>query len=240
MKNKAITVIPARYGSVRFPGKVLADLKGKPIIQWVYEKAEASISDEVIVATDDLKVVAAVERFGGKAVMTSLDHPSGTDRIWEAAKDLDAEIIINVQGDEPLMPPEVINQLIEIMRDKPEIEMATVAVPRHREEIADNQNIVKVVFNNEGYALYFSRSEIPFLRQAGQDLNLYHHWGIYGYRKSTLERFISLPEGKYEKCEKLEQLRALENGIGIYVLESNEKVVGIDTPEDLKYAEKLI
>lgn len=240
MNNKTAAIIPARFASTRFPGKVLAKLCGKPMIQWVYEKAVASIADEVLIATDDQRVVDAVEAFGGKAVMTSPDHPSGTDRICEAAAALDCDIIINIQGDEPLIPVEVINDLIILMQSNPEIEMGTVGVPGERENLT-NPNNVKVVVDNFDFALYFSRSLIPFLREGGIDTPALLHWGIYSYRKTTLQKFVSLPESRLESCEKLEQLRALENGIKIYLMRSDLESIGVDTPEDLKDAEvKLI
>ncbi len=235
--KKSAAVIPARFGSTRFPGKVLAELQGKPIIQWVHERAKASCADEVIIATDDEKVKTSAESFGAVAKMTSPDHPSGTDRIREAVADSDAEIIINVQGDEPLIPPHEINRLIKVMQDNPEIEMATVAVAAPREEINNNPNVVKVALDDAGFGLYFSRAGIPFLRQGGEDMPVYRHWGIYAYRRDVLEKLVKLPEGKLEKCEKLEQLRALENGIRIFVLISDFQSIGIDTPEDLEAAE---
>ena len=239
MNRKSIAVIPARYGSTRFPGKVLAPLAGKPMIQWVYEKAVASLVDEVLVATDDLKVIAAVEAFGGNAVMTLSEHPSGTDRIWEAVAKLNYDIVINVQGDEPLIPVTVINQLIKLMQQDKTIELATVAVPHLRSEL-DDPNKVKVVFGTNGQALYFSRSMIPFIREGGVDMPTYLHWGIYAYRKDILQRFVALPEGQLEQSEKLEQLRALENGISINVLLSNLESIGVDTPEDLVLAERKL
>jgi len=240
LKIKTAAVIPARYGSTRFPGKVLAELCGKPMIQWVYEKAAASIADEVIIATDEPKVAKVVEGFGGRAVMTSPDHPSGTDRISEAVQGLDCDIIINVQGDEPLIPTSVIDGLIRKMQEDASIEMGTVAVPRLRSEIENDPNKVKVVFDERNFALYFSRSMVPYLREGGKDAATYLHWGIYAYRRETLDRFVRLPEGRLESCEKLEQLRALENGIRIYVMLSDLESIGVDTPEDLKRAEMKI
>jgi len=240
LKIKTAAVIPARYGSTRFPGKVLAELCGKPMIQWVYEKAAASIADEVIIATDEPKVAKVVEGFGGRAVMTSPNHPSGTDRISEAVQGLDCDIIINVQGDEPLIPTSVIDGLIRKMQEDASIEMGTVAVPRMRSEIENDPNKVKVVFDERNFALYFSRSMLPYLREGGKDTKTYLHWGIYAYRRETLDRFVRLPEGRLESCEKLEQLRALENGIRIYVMLSDLESIGVDTPEDLKRAEMKI
>jgi len=234
--NRTAAIIPARFTSTRFPGKVLAQLCGKPMIQWVYAKAASSIADEVLVATDNQDVLEAVEAFGGNAVMTSPDHPSGTDRICEAAREMDCDIIVNIQGDEPLIPVEVINDLIVLMQSNPEIEMGTVGVPGNRDELAD-PNKVKVVVDNFDFALYFSRALIPFLRAGGIDAQVLLHWGIYAYRKATLEQFVALPEGALEACEKLEQLRALENGIKIYLMRSNLESIGVDTPEDLKIAE---
>lgn len=240
MNVKSICVIPARYGSSRFPGKVLADLLGKPVIQHVYEKAAGSKADAVLIAADDERVIEAVKKFGGKAVMTSPSHNSGTDRIYEAVAGLDYEIIINVQGDEPLLPSKVIDELIDLMKSHPEYEMATVAVPAKREEVAD-PNRVKVVFNASGKALYFSRSVIPYLRDGGEEAGVYRHWGIYAYRKDVLSRFVRLPGSSLENCEKLEQLRALENGIGIHVMVVDElESLGVDTPEDLKLVEKTL
>ena len=239
-QRKTIAVIPARYASSRFPGKVLANLCGKPMIQHVWEKAAASKADQVLVATDDEKVIQAVKKFGGNAVMTAADHPSGTDRIYEAITGTEAEIIINVQGDEPLLPVAVIDQLIDKMQSDPSLEMGTVAVPRPRAELENDPNKVKVVFGSNGMAHYFSRSMIPFLREGGNETTSYLHWGVYAYRRDILKRYISLPEGRLEQCEKLEQLRALENGIGIFVLTSDLESIGVDTPEDLERAtEKL-
>ena len=236
MNNRTAAIIPARFASTRFPGKVLAELCGKPMIQWVYEKAASSVADEVLVATDNQEVLEAVEAFGGNVVMTSPDHPSGTDRICEAAAEMDCDIIINIQGDEPLIPVEVINDLIVLMQSNPEIQMGTVGVPGSRDEL-DNPNNVKVVVDNFDFALYFSRALIPYLREGGVDTPVLLHWGIYAYRKATLEEFVSLPESRLELCEKLEQLRALENGIKIYLMRSDLESIGVDTPEDLQAAE---
>ncbi len=238
--RKTLAVIPARYGSMRFPGKVLAPLGGKPIVQWVWERACASKAGAVVVATDDERVMAAVESFGGKAVMTSPKHPSGSDRIWEAAKGGDADIIINVQGDEPLMPPEVIDGLIDAMHSSPAPDIATVVVPCPRAEIKDNPNIVKALVGADGFALYFSRAMIPYLREGGSEAPTYRHWGIYAYRRAALAKFVSLPESPLERCEKLEQLRALENGMRIKAVVTSYQSIGVDTPEDLRKAEETI
>jgi len=240
-KEKFIVCIPARYNSTRFPGKVVAKLGGKPIIQWVYEKGCASNADSVIVATDSIIVRDAVVGFGGKCVMTSEHHPSGTDRIWEAIKDIDCNVIINIQGDEPLIKVSTINKLIELFKNNPLVEMGTVVVLSDRSKIATNPNIVKAILAKDSSALYFSRSEIPYIRESGKEFPIYKHLGIYGYRKNTLKRLVSLPQSDLEKCEMLEQLRALENGIKIYAVVLQEDFgVGIDTPEDLQKAEMLI
>ena len=240
MNRKVIAVIPARYGSTRFPAKVIAELGGKPIIQWVYEKGIASKADEVYIATDNDLVASVVEGFGGKVIMTDTKHPSGTDRIHEAVSGVDGDIIINIQGDEPLIPVSVIDELIDKMVENPNIEMGTVAVPAVRSDVQDNPNVVKVVFNDDQFALYFSRSVIPYQREGAYDTQVYRHWGIYAYRRDILARFVALPEGKLEQCEKLEQLRALENNINIYVHLSDLESIGIDTPEDLVAAEAKV
>ena len=235
-KTPVAVIIPARYASTRFPGKPLALLAGKPMIQHVWEKAIASKADAVAVATDDERIAEAVEKFGGKAIMTSPDHPSGTDRIAEAARAFEGvETVINIQGDEPPIPTALVDELIDLMTSDRSIEMATVAVPADRAKMTENN--VKVVFGTTNQALYFSRSEIPFVRQGGVDPGCYLHWGIYAYRKDILERFVQLPPGKLENSEKLEQLRALENGIGIKVITSVLTTIGVDTPEDLARAE---
>lgn len=239
-QDRVAVVIPSRYASSRFPGKPLAMLCGKPMIQHVYEKAAASTADLVVVATDHQAIFDTVSGFGGRAVMTEVSHPSGTDRIAEAVSLLggDVDLIVNVQGDEPLIPTSVVDELIAVMQRDPSIEMATVAVPGNRGSMTENN--VKVVFGVDRFALYFSRSMIPFLRRGGEETPVYLHWGIYAYRRETLERFVSLPPGRLEQCEKLEQLRALENGIRIYVHLSELESIGIDTPEDLIRAEQKL
>ena len=237
---KCAVIIPARYASTRFPGKPLAMLAGKPMIRHVYEKAAASCAAVVAVATDDERIAAAVESFGGTAVMTSPAHPSGTDRIAEALGKLDREcdLVINVQGDEPLIPTSVIDELIGAMRNDPALPMATVAVPGDREKMTENN--LKVVFGADGKAHYFSRSMIPFLRRGGAECGVWLHWGIYAYRRDVLEKFVALPPGKLENAEKLEQLRALENGIAIQVVTSELQSIGVDTPDDLAAAERRL
>ena len=239
-RRRVAVVIPARYASSRFPGKPLALLAGEPMIRHVWRKAAASRADLVMVATDDERIRTCVESFGGRAVMTPSELPSGTDRI-AAALDYSGEavdIVINVQGDEPLIPTSVIDELIGVMRADPALPMATVAVPGDRERMTENN--VKVVFGTDGKALYFSRSMIPFLRKGGAECGVWLHWGIYAYRRDVLEKFVSLPPGKLENAEKLEQLRALENGIAIQVVTSELQSIGVDTPDDLAAAERRL
>ncbi len=237
---KSVIVIPARYASSRFPGKPLAMLSGKPMIQHVWERARASKADRVLVATDDERIFNAVKNFGGDAVMTRNDHPSGTDRIAEAVQSLDEtfDLVVNVQGDEPLMPSRVIDALIDLMRSDTSFEMATVAVPAVRGKLTPDN--VKVVMTTDRRALYFSRAEIPFVRTGGVAAPVYLHWGIYAYRRDVLEKFVKLPAGILENSEKLEQLRALENNLSIRVLISDLESIGVDTPADLARAEKKL
>ena len=237
---KTAVIIPARMGSMRFPGKVLADLGGKPVIQHVWENAMRSKADSVTVAADDPRVEQAVKAFGGHVVMTKPSHPSGSDRVWEAAQSNDAELIVNVQGDEPFLPHEVIDDLIDAMHGPDAPAMGTVVLPCSRADIAANPNLPKVVLTTDDYALYFSRSMIPYLREGGEETEVYRHWGIYAYRRETLAKFVSLPEGRLERCEKLEQLRALENGIRIKVIKTSFDSIGIDTPDDLVRAQEFL
>lgn len=237
---KTAVIIPARMGSMRFPGKVLADLGGKPVIQHVWENAMRSKADSVTVAADDPRVEQAVKSFGGHVVMTKPSHPSGSDRVWEAAQSTDAELIVNVQGDEPFLPHEVIDDLIDAMHGPDAPAMGTVVLPCSRADIASNPNLPKVVLTADDYALYFSRSMIPYLREGGEETEVYRHWGIYAYRRETLAKFVSLPEGRLERCEKLEQLRALENGIRIKVIKTSFDSIGIDTPDDLVRAQEFL
>ena len=237
---KTAVIIPARMGSMRFPGKVLADLGGKPVIQHVWENAMRSKADSVTVAADDPRVEQAVKAFGGNVVMTKPSHPSGSDRVWEGAQSNDAELIVNVQGDEPFLPHEVIDDLIDAMHGADAPAMGTVVLPCSRADIAANPNLPKVVLTSDDYALYFSRSMIPYLREGGEETEVYRHWGIYAYRRETLAKFVSLPEGRLERCEKLEQLRALENGIRIKVIKTSFDSIGIDTPDDLVRAQEFL
>lgn len=239
---KIICVIPARYASSRLPGKPLADIAGKPMIQHVYERASlAKLPIEVLVATDHEKVFKAVEAFGGKVVMTSPEHPTGTDRLAEvAALHPDAEIIVNVQGDEPLIKPEIIDELAgAFIGAPPELAMATLATPMTAQE-ENNPAAVKVVFDRAGYALYFSRALIPYPRLRHAELIYYKHIGIYAYRRDFLLEFAKLAPTPLERAESLEQLRALEHGYRIKVLKTDFRAVGVDTPEDLELVNAIL
>ena len=230
---KAVCVIPARYASTRLPGKPLKLIAGKPMIERVYEQAKkAKTLCDVIVATDDIRVFDAVKKFGGKAAMTRTDHKSGTDRLAEVVQNYqDADIVINVQGDEPMIPPEIIDALVNVFLDNKDLQMATMKCPMQEEEYNDPA-AVKVVTDLNGYALYFTRSLVPYPRNK-ENLKVYKHVGIYAYRRDFLLKFAKLQQTPLELTESLEQLRALENGIKIKVLESDFRGVGVDTPEDL-------
>ncbi len=237
---KVLCVIPARYASTRLPGKPLSMIAGKPMIQHVYERAcQAQMPDEVIVATDNELVEKAVAAFGGKAVMTSPDHPSGTDRLAEVALMYpDVDVIVNVQGDEPMIPPEVIDNLAKAFEADAELNMATMKVAMDEADY-DNPAAVKVVTDLNGYALYFSRSLMPYPRNKPEGYKVYKHVGIYAYRRNFLLKYAALQPTPLEKAESLEQLRALENGYKIKVLESTFKGIGVDTPEDLAAVNEL-
>lgn len=231
---KVLCVIPARYASTRLPGKPLSMIAGKPMIQHVYERAcQAQLPDEVVVATDNELVEKAVLDFGGKAVMTSPDHPSGTDRLAEVALMYpDIDVIVNVQGDEPMIPPEVIDRLAEAFTGDADLNMATMKVIMDEDDY-ENPAAVKVVTDQQGYALYFSRSLVPYPRNKPEGFKVFKHVGIYAYRRNFLLKYAALAPTPLEKAESLEQLRALENGYKIKVLESDFQGIGVDTPEDL-------
>lgn len=242
---KYIAVIPARYASTRFPGKPLAMLGGKTVIQRVCEQV-ASILPEVYVATDDERIFRAVEAFGGRAVMTRTDHKSGTDRIEEAVEKIGtlADVVINVQGDEPFIQPSQVETLMHLF-DNPETQIGTLGKPFETVEAVKNPNSPKIVVDNKGFALYFSRSVIPFIRGVEESQWLGHypflkHLGIYAYRREVLAEVTRLPQGRLEKAESLEQLRWLENGYRIRVGLTDVETVGIDTPEDLSRAEQFL
>ena len=240
-----IAIIPARFASTRFPGKPLAMLAGKPVIEHVYEQVGQVLS-EVWVATDNSRIYDAVIAFGGKAVMTRADHKSGTDRIEEAAEKINskADVIVNVQGDEPFIQPSQIETLCGLF-DNPTTQIATLGKPFDSMDAVRNPNSPKIVTDNNGFALYFSRSVIPFVRGKEPDTWLMQfpflkHLGIYAYRREVLREVTSLPMSTLEKAESLEQLRWLQNGYRIRVGITNVETVGIDTPEDLKRAEEFL
>ena len=240
-----MAIIPARYASTRFPGKPLAVLGGKTVIQRVYEQV-SSLLDEVYVATDDERIFQTVEAFGGRAVMTRTDHKSGTDRIEEAAEKIgsQADVIINVQGDEPFIQPSQIKTLMQLF-NAPETQIGTLGKRFENIEGVENPNSPKIVTDNRGFALYFSRSPIPFVRgkERSEWLANYpflKHLGIYAYRREVLREVTQLPQGNLEKAESLEQLRWLENGYRIRVGLTDVETVGIDTPDDLKRAEEFL
>lgn len=237
-----VAIIPARYNSSRFPGKPLALLAGKPMIQHVYERAsEARSLERVVVATDDERIFQAVTGFGGEAVMTRDDHPTGTDRLAEAAAEMDVDVVVNVQGDEPLIEREVIDAVAAPLIEDPSIPMGTVM--RRITDPADlhNPNVVKVVVDRNGFALYFSRALIPYARGVStNDVAYYYHPGLYVYRKDFLLTYASLPPTPLEQAERLEQLRALEHGYRIKVVETRHRAVSVDTPEDLDHVKRLI
>lgn len=233
---KAIGIIPARYGSSRFPGKPLAGIAGKSLIRRVYEQVIMAGLEKVIVATDDRRIEAEVSGFGGIAVLTG-EHRSGTDRIAEAAVKEDCDIVINIQGDEPLISPEVIRKVCSALDDNSWASVSTAAVKAGDEELA-NPNVVKVVFAADGRALYFSRSLIPYSVKSRPQY--YKHIGIYGYRKDFLMKFVSLPQSSLETAESLEQLRALENGYAIHVSVVDYDSIAVDTPEDVKKVEAVL
>ena len=242
---KYISIIPARYASTRFPGKPLAMLGGKTVIQRVYEQA-MSVLPEAYVATDDERIFACVETFGGRAVMTRADHKSGTDRIEEAAEKTgtDADVIINIQGDEPFVQPSQIETLMHLF-DDPSTQIGTLGKPFESIEAVRNPNSPKIVVDRRGFALYFSRSVIPYVRgvEAGDWLAHFpflKHLGVYAYRREVLAEVTRLPQSALEKAESLEQLRWLENGYRIRVGLTDVETVGIDTPDDLARAETFL
>lgn len=254
----AFAIIPARYKSTRFPGKPLCLLAGKPMIQWVYEGVKGSKSiKEAFVATDHELIYDTVNGFGGKVIMTKEDHQSGTDRIAEAAIKLveqgydikESDIIVNVQGDEPMIEPEMVDKVVSVMEDE-RADIGTLV--KKIEDFSEvlNPNVVKVVFDKEGFALYFSRAPIPYHRDKWKKLEdplpgndkfmVFKHIGIYAYRKDFLLKFSNLSPTRLEAIERLEQLRALENGFRIKVIETEKETIGVDTLEDLRKVEKCL
>ena len=239
---EAVGVIPARYASTRFEGKVIKDLLGKPVIQHVYERAKkAKMLDDLIIATDDDRVLRVVESFGGKAVFTSKSHTTGTDRLAEVVNALDVKIIVNIQGDEPLIKPMVIDDLVRAMQKDPKLSMATVVKKSTSEDEFRSPDVVKAILDDENNALYFSRAAVPALLKPGVDgAFFYKHLGIYAYSKDFLFTFKKLPPSYLEKGERLEQLRVLENGYKIKAIETDFETVGVDTPADLELARMVL
>jgi len=234
MNQNAIGIIPVRYGAVRFPGKPLAAILGRPMIQWVYEGArEARLLDRVIVATDDERIASAARNFGAEAVMTSPDHVSGTDRVAEAARNFEAEIILNIQGDEPLVRGAMLDALVESLRAG-EAGMATLMAKVKDISLFNDPHIVKVVADASGHALLFSRSPVPF----GASDYFHQHIGVYGYRRDLLMGYHRLPASRLESVEKLEQLRALEAGVRIKMVEIERPTLSVDTPRDIIRVER--
>ena len=237
---KAVGIIPARYASRRFPGKLLARLGEKSVIEEVYRRAEtAKMLDGLLVATDDKRIQEAVLSFGGKAVLTSPRHQTGTERVAEASQNLKTEIVVNIQGDEPFIRGEMIDRIVKELLREPQLTMVTLAKKIDGSSELTDPNTVKVVMDRQGYACYFSRSPIPH-HPAGAPVKAYKHIGLYGYRKKFLSIISALPRGRLEKQERLEQLRVLENGYKIKILETKWDTIGIDTPEDLAKARRYI
>ncbi|HIE28915.1 TPA: 3-deoxy-manno-octulosonate cytidylyltransferase [Candidatus Poribacteria bacterium] len=241
---KVIGIIPARYKSSRFEGKALANILGKPMVQRVYERAvQAETLDDVIVATDDERIFDCVKKFNGKVVMTSVDCPTGTDRVAEVAADehrifslQDSDIIANVQGDEPLLEPAMLDSMIRPFFADPSLQVSTLAQLISSEQDYRNPNVVKVVTDKNGFAMYFSRAPIPGTkaRKWHEGIKSYRHIGLYAYKRDCLLKFIKMSPARFEQIEGLEQLRFLENGIPIKVVETQYSTIGVDTPLDLQ------
>jgi 3-deoxy-manno-octulosonate cytidylyltransferase (CMP-KDO synthetase) len=237
MGSHVVAIVPARYESTRLPGKPLALIDGKPMIRHVYERTRAvDLVERVLVATDDARIADVVRGFGGDVVMTSAAHQSGTDRIAEVAAGLDAEIVVNVQGDLPFLDADTLGAAIGLLRDEATLPMATVKTPISDPAEMANPNVVKVVTDRDGYALYFSRSPLPYRRGPADGVLAYKHIGLYAYRREFLLTFARLAPTPLERAEMLEQLRALEWGFRIRVAETPTAGVEVDTPEDLERA----
>ncbi|MGE0451226.1 MAG: 3-deoxy-manno-octulosonate cytidylyltransferase [Vicinamibacterales bacterium] len=236
-----VAVIPARFASTRFPGKPLADIDGRPMIEHVYRRVEASpVVSKVIVATDDLRIATRVAEFGGNVRLTRVDHLTGTDRLAEVAEGLDCDVVVNVQGDEPLLDPRAIAELVAPFEDA-SISMTTLYRRIERTAELSDPNIVKIVLDRAGYALYFSRAAIPHARDPrGGWPPLYRHVGVYAYRRTALLVLASLEPTPLERAEALEQLRALEHGIRIKAVETMYDSIGVDTPDDLEQVRRLL
>src|SRR5437764_8686445 len=235
---KTVAVIPARLGSTRLPRKMLREINGRPLVVWVYQAVRSSpLLDDVIIATDSEEILDACSKHSCNARMTSEKHRSGTERVHEVSQSVGAEVYINVQGDEPMIRPDHIATLVELMKS-PDVPVGTLKTPAAPEDIA-NPNAVKVVTDLNGRSLYFSRSTIPYDRDASHP-KYFKHLGIYAYRKPFLDKFVAMPESSLERAERLEQLRFLENGIPIYVAETAYDSIGVDTEEDFQRVMKLL
>jgi 3-deoxy-manno-octulosonate cytidylyltransferase (CMP-KDO synthetase) len=240
---KVVVVIPARYGSTRLPGKPLVALAGKPMIQRVYERAQlAKRAGQVIVATDDERIVKAVEEFGGVARMTRSDHRTGTERVAEVAAHVQGDVFVNVQGDEPLLDPVAVDTAVDALLEEPAAAIATVATPIKTPADIMDPNVVKTVLDFENNGIYFSRAPIPWVRDTAIKIQVRHwkHLGLYVFQRETLLEYPTLPQGELEKIEQLEQLRWLENGWKIRVAEVAHDAVSVDVPEDVGRVEKLL
>jgi len=240
---KVIIVIPARYGSTRLPGKPLAILAGKPMIQRVYERAQlAERAHDVIVATDDERIVKAVDAFGGKARMTRGDHRTGTERVAEVAAHVEGDVFVNVQGDEPLLDPVAVNTAVDALLQEPAAAIATVATPIKLPADIMDPNVVKTVLDFEDNGIYFSRAPIPWVRDTATKIQVRHlkHLGLYVFQRDALLEYPTLPQGELERIEQLEQLRWLENGWKIRVAEVEHDAVSVDVPDDVARVEKLL
>ncbi len=233
---RSVALIPARMGATRFPAKLVADLCGKPLIARTYlSTVETGVFDEVMVVTDHDDIAQIIEREGGKVFMSRQEHQSGSDRIAEAVKNMDAEVVVNVQGDEPFQDRKSLQDLVEVFKDG-QVEVASMMSRIADASQVDNPNVVKVVVDKQGFALYFSRSPLPYKRNPEVEIPVYKHIGIYAYRRQTLLRFTRLEKSRLEMVEMLEQLRLLENGIRIKMIESNHQAVAVDTKQDLEKA----
>jgi 3-deoxy-manno-octulosonate cytidylyltransferase (CMP-KDO synthetase) len=241
--TKVVVVIPARYGATRLPGKPLVSLAGKPMIQRVYERAKmATRVDRVLVATDDKRIVEAVEGFGGEARMTRSDHRTGTERVAEVAAHEEGDVFVNVQGDEPLLDPMAVDTAVASQLEEPAASISTVATPIKTPADIMDPNVVKTVLDFDGNALYFSRAPIPWVRDSTGKMQVRHlkHLGLYVFQREALLEYPTLPQGELERIEQLEQLRWLENGWKIRVAEVEHDAVSVDVPEDVARVEKLL
>ncbi|MBI3795271.1 MAG: 3-deoxy-manno-octulosonate cytidylyltransferase [Nitrospinae bacterium] len=239
--SKVLAVIPSRYGATRFPGKPLALINGREMILRVLDNAaKCKLIDDMLVATDDERILNVVTKAGFKAVMTKPDHASGTDRIAEAVTNRDEEILVNIQGDEPTIDPASVDKAVQALLSDDALNVSTLATPIKDMETYRNPNAVKVVFDKRGDALYFSRSPIPYSRDGSPPKEMFKHLGLYVYRRKFLVEFSGMEQGTLEKTEMLEQLRILQNGVKIRVVVTAKDCVGIDSPEDLKKAEAII